>query len=333
MPVSECVVANRFFHPRLVHFRSEYEQTPGIILSDWRNPKLSWLQKARRRLLYKIPQERPSPPGMSRLPVELLEMIFWELCGREVHAVRLVCTDWEKASRPFFAELHLKRSLFWMTGADLRRLERLASKFGPYMGTVHVATDHFTTSGLRQVWGRYTRHRDHLARLAELSKNNGDKAVAIPKPDNPIQETDAVWVPQLGYIYSPLRDEGKVGSEYFRHCYQQHQPLSPWRHLRLYAFLWQYLCNMISQTLLHVTGEDERRLAEIAGMMPNGRLEAVRVSYKCERLNGNRQRYGRGAPAFAFELALLCGNGVALFDREYEEHVRRIVGDVMDGRK
>lgn len=156
---------NAVFRPRLVHFRSQYEQTPGIVVSDWTVIELSWTQTILRRALYRTRQGCPSPLGMSKLPFELLEVFFGKLCGKEVHAVRLTRTEWERASRPFFAERHLRRSLFWLTPFDLRRLKRLAAKFGPYVRNVYIATDQFTVSGVWQVWLNYKEHRDHLSDL------------------------------------------------------------------------------------------------------------------------------------------------------------------------
>lgn len=144
-----------FFYPRLTHLPPDYQQRPGLTVTDWETPPHPALRKVLRRLLYHVRQGQPSPSGLSRLPFELLDMIFRTLCGREVHAVRLVCREWERASRPFWAEWHLQRSLFWLTGSDMKRLERLAGKFGPYMGRICVATDRFTLKGAWQLWKNY----------------------------------------------------------------------------------------------------------------------------------------------------------------------------------
>lgn len=268
---------------------------------------------------------------MSKLPFELLDMIFTELCGREVHAVRLVCTGWERASRPFFAERHLQRSLFWLTGADCRHLESLVRRFGPYIGTVYIAPDHFTFSGLRQVWRNYTSHRDYLDSLVEAIDERG--ADALLNPTDPGEGDAEEVTPLLGSVTQPLRNRSKHGSEYFRHAYQQRRPLSPWNFLRLWAFLWQFLCNVLTQTWMRVTGLDGRRLTRIAQMMPRGRLEAVRISYAAEELIANEVMYGRAAPGFASELALLCGKGDGgLRDAEYRGHVEKVVAAAMSRR-
>lgn len=329
-PTGPVHPTHNFFHPRLVHFRSQYEQSPGLVLADWRERRTSWAQKTLRCVFYKVRQGRPSPLGMSKLPFELLDMIFRELCGKEVLAVRLVCSDWEKASRPFFAERHLRRSLFWLIGSDLRRLENFARRLGPHLGTMYIATDHFTIAGLRQVLRNYARHRDYLHDLASAVSDHGPPALL--RRANPDDEEAETQTSRLGFLARPLRDQGKLGAEYFRHAYQQRRPLSPWKHLRLHSFLWHYLCNIVSQTWLRLTGHDRRWLAKISEMMPHGRLEAAKVSYGAERLNGNVYVHGRPSPGFAAELALLCGKGEGLFDKEYGEHVERVVGKAMEGR-
>ena len=332
MPPTEGVhPTHKFFHPRLVHFRSQYEQLPGLVLADWRQPKLSWKQKVLRCIFYKIKQGRSSPLGMSKLPYELLHMIFRELCGKEVLAVRLVCTGWERASRTSFAERHLKRSLFWLTGSDLSRLERLARRFGPHIGTMYIATDHFTIAGLCQVWRNYTQHRDYLNNLAKSVSDHG--SVALLKRPNPAAQEAQTPPRRIGSIVHPLHDQGKPGAEYFRHAYQQRQPLSPWKHLRRYSFLWHYFCNIITQTWLRLTGQGRRRVARIADMMLNGRLEAVKLSYAGERLNQNLYVYGRPSPGFGAELALLGGKGDGLFDVEYGGYVGRLVEEANEGRR
>ena len=281
-PLASSRRATAFFRSRLVHFRSQYVQTPGLFLADWREEKLSWTQTVLRYLLYNVRHGKPSPLGMSKLPFELLDMIFRVLCGKEVHAVRLVCRDWEVASRPFFAERHLKRSLFWLTVADLVRLESLARRFGPYMLEIYIATDHFTISGLQQVWRKYKAHRDYLRNLQEAVADGGGEALLRTADTN--AERAGIETQAVGFVARPLHDKGKLGSEYFRHAYQQHRALSPWdRTLRLWPFIWHFLCNIVTQTLLRITGFDRRKLARIAGTMPNGRLEAARVSYAAER--------------------------------------------------
>lgn len=319
-----------FFQPRLVHFHSQYEQTPGLIVSDWRRIELSWAQTILRRAFYRVRNGRASPLGLSKLPFELLDMIFGKLCGKEVHAIRLTCTEWDLASRPFFAERHLKRSLFWLTASDLRRLKRLAAKFGPYMGTVYITTDHFTFSGLWQIWVHYKEHRDYLNELTALTTQDRGEAL-LTQGDSDAEETE-VRTPFNGYVAQPLRNEGMLGSRYFRHACVQHRPLSPWRHLRLWPFLWHALCSTITQRLLRCTGLERRMLAQIAEMLPRGQLEAVRVEYAAEKLIANENEYGRASPHFACEVALLCVKADVLHDAEYEEHVETLLRKVIEGK-
>ena len=100
-----------FFTPRLAHHKPEYNlvpATPGSPIADWRScPKTAPTRATRLRnhLLPKRRQIRPSSPlGLSKLPYELLAQIFNDLTGREIAAVRLVCTEWELATRAFFHE-------------------------------------------------------------------------------------------------------------------------------------------------------------------------------------------------------------------------------------
>lgn len=320
----------RFFFPRLVHFRSQYEQTPGLVRSDWREPKLSWTQKILRLLLCKVRQGTSSPPGMSKLPFELLDMIFRELCGKEVHAVRLICSEWEVASRPFFAERHLRPSLFWLTPSDLKRLEDLARRFGPYMRDMHIATDHFTISGLLQVWRNYKAHTSYIDQLAEAVIQDG-KQTLLRRQSTGEDENSSTLV--LGSVHQALRDTGHPRNQYFRHAYQQRHPISPWKHRKHHTtFARYFLGGILTQAWMRLTGSDRRRLARIATMMPQGRLVAARLSYTAEKLNQNELVFGRASPGFATKLALLCGNGNVFVDGEYGEHVERVVGEVMRRR-
>ena len=117
-----------FFKPRLAHHKPEYNlwipKTPGSPVADWRNLKPTRVTKLRRSLLPHWRQNRPSPSGLSKLPYELLEPIFNDLCGHEILAARLVCTEWEKASRLFVTEVLEKRSTarpYWPVAASLKR--------------------------------------------------------------------------------------------------------------------------------------------------------------------------------------------------------------------
>lgn len=286
-----------FFRSRLVHIHEGYEQRPGLVLADWRSGRYSHTQRAFRFLLSKVRQGKSTPLGLSKLPTELLDMIFRELCGREVHAARMVCREWETASRPYFAELHLRQSLFWLTGSDLRRLEGIATRFGPHMYFISIATDCFKFSGVWRMWRNYRRY-----------------AISTAERGSP------------GF----LCDDKGSGPQYFRQAYRQDQPLSPWRYLRLRTFLWCCLCHATSQTALCITGGDQRRLARIMEMVPHGTLQAAALIYEAEQLNANEYKYGRASPAFAMELALLCGQSGVLNDVAYEQHVGSIVMEMTE---
>lgn len=54
-------------------------------------------------------QSRKQPVGISKLPPEILELVFRQLCGREMGSMRLVCTEWEQTTRPFFEIHHRNR--------------------------------------------------------------------------------------------------------------------------------------------------------------------------------------------------------------------------------
>lgn len=267
---------------------------------------------------------------MSKLPFELLEMIFRCLCGKETLAVRLVCTEWEQTSRPFFAERYLVRSLFWLTRTDLRRLQSLARRFGPYTRKVYITTDRFTLSGLGAVWREYKRQRDYLRNLTETVARNRPDALLQRWTSTAQGREIEIEIDLVGSIVQPLSDNQTYGGRYFRHAYQQHQPLSPWKTLRLWQFSRQFLCNVLGQTWMRICGSDRRILMRIAKMMPRGELRAVDVSYESEQLNWTQQTFGRPSPAFAFELALLCADEGALRCEEYGEHVKRVVDEAME---
>lgn len=164
-PYSVTQHAAHFFHPRMVHLPPQYRQLPGLIIADWRDRDLAWHQKLLRNLQRTKRQDSPSAAGLSKLSYELLFLIFKELCGREILSTRLVCTEWELANRPFFAERYLTRSLFSLTSSGLRDLENFTTKFGPYMQKIFIATDQFTRAGFWRSLRRYLRHTKVIARL------------------------------------------------------------------------------------------------------------------------------------------------------------------------
>ena len=47
-------------------------------------------------------------------------------------------------------------------------------------------------------------------------------------------------------------------------------------------------------------------------------------------LNVNEYEYGRASPRFAYELALLSEKGSVLLDAQYEDHVRRVIGEAVE---
>ena len=138
-----------FYKPRLVHFRSQYEPVPGRPpIEPWHDRKPSVKQRLVRWIFFRRKQAASSALGLSKLPYELLDRIFRNLCGREICSVRRVCVEWEVASRAFFAAQCTSRSVFWLTYSSLRMLDDLSRKFGPYMSNIYIATDHVTIAGL-----------------------------------------------------------------------------------------------------------------------------------------------------------------------------------------
>jgi hypothetical protein len=149
-PVSK---SRSFWAPRLLHHWDNHDLPPPAPgrppVSDWRNPHSSTTARIRRQLVPRCRQSHPSPRGLSKLPYEVLQVIFDDLCGREISACRLVCVEWESTSRPFFAlhYLAVETLLMWLIRPHLRILER----FGPWIRRVDFATDAFAFRGLISV--------------------------------------------------------------------------------------------------------------------------------------------------------------------------------------
>ena len=164
----------QFGRPRLLDYDRHREQVPGRYpVSVWRNPKATLRKRVSDAIFPKKKQSPSSSAGFGKLPNEVLNAIFYGLCGREIHSIRLVSSEWEVASRPFFAARHLSRSVFWLTSSNLDMLDSLSRKFGPYMHNLFIAADHFAISGLVRAWKQYMKYQySHVvARHYDLEKN------------------------------------------------------------------------------------------------------------------------------------------------------------------
>jgi len=236
-------------------------------------------------------QGGPSPAGLSKLPYELLCIVFHDLCGKETLAVRAVCTEWELASRPFFAERYLSRSLFWLTPAGLDQLEAFAYRFAPYMHQIFISTDCFTLTGLCRCLRRHLR---------------------------------CVWVQQAPTWLKPKRTSSNL--LYFSRRYLMDYRL-PGDRARTRHFCVEYARTLISQLWLRWTGDDRVRLCEIVKLLsPQAEVHVAEVGYAPHQLSNNIELYGRAAPRHALKFALFgAKNGVFSASRSYAKHVKNVV--------
>lgn len=288
-----------FFGPRRTDVSSINAKTPGYVVSNWRDPISDRKTGLKRVSLPRIKQNFSSPPGMSKLPYELLDQIVRELCGREIANMRLVCTDWELASRPFFAHFYLHKLLLWMAGSQLLFFKQLALKFGPYMKSVYIASDHFTISGLFPAIKNY--------HLYCKSRNLG-----------PIHTS-----------YLSLNTKKLFNmkqSLHWKHC----------SHTCTRSLFISWVAYSFSQTWLRLTHQDRRLLSELIALLPPScEVEVVDLSYHGEELRHNVAKYGRAAPGFTFEMALFNTQALETYDAEtltrdveYEMYLRQLLLNV-----
>lgn len=295
-----CWTRARFFLPRRLDWKTVPLKTPGYPLSNWRHPAIGWQARLIRLLTPWRKQNPSTPPGMSKLPYELKDQIFRELCGREISSTRLVCKDWEHASRPFFAQLYLQKSLLWMTESQLRFIRQLALKFGPYMKHIYIASDRFTVPGLLSAIRNYRHYCTsqtpgpaHTAYLSLNTKKSSNSDIC----------------------------------QHWKHC----------NHARTFHFFAVWLRSSFSQNWLRFTGRDRRLLAELAASLSTGtELDIVNLCYDGQELNHNVTAYGRAAPRFPFEIALFnsrtlatCDAETLTTDVEYEMHLRQVLLNVL----
>lgn len=249
-----------------------------------------------------------SRPGLEVLPFELLVLIFEQLSGRDIRSARLVSREWELASRPSFASGHLSRSIFWLTSSGLGELGLLSSKFGPYMRTVLIASDHFTLSGFYQVFRRYW----HDKRTVVKSRYNK----------------------QLGRKVHTAHTILDVKSQHLAQFFKYHRWYNHGDGNRIALFFWQYICNIFSQYWLRISGRDVAELAAVLDRMPRCEVNVVSLSYEIGKLQTNARLYGNLAPKHAFELALLCAEKRDGADTDdYSGHVEHVVEEALRRRK
>lgn len=285
-----------FFAPRRTDWESSTPKAHGVFAPDWSDPAPGWKTQVRRYLLPKIKQDSSSPPGMSKLPYELLVTIYQELCGFEIASTRLVCTDWELASRPFFAQQFLRKILLSVSVPQLRVVQRLADKFGPYIENVYISSDRFTILGLRTAIRNY--------RTYCLSSNFDTRHTA--------------------YLSLSAKRRSKAqGCHYWKYC----------NHLRAMNFFLTWFGYSVSQTWLRVTGLDLRLLSAIAAQLREmTEIQVVNLMYDGQELDRNLRSYGRAASIFPFEMALFntqtlatCDSMPVTRDIEYELYLRNLL--------
>ena len=304
------VMLHGFFNPRIVDFRgvrSRDDRLPHALVSNWQDPK----PRAKERLLrvchFRTKQRSSSPLGLSKLPYELLDPIYHDLCGQEIAAMRLVCSEWELASRAFFAAIHLERSVFWLTHSNLRMLERLTERFGSYMQNIYVATDHFTIPGLVQAFRQFLRYRySHVvARHYDFEEHTHDRG---PKS---VLEIKAHY---LGQWFKQ--------QEWHTYCDTKGSA----------RFFWHFTRHIVSQAYLRRSRADLKRLTNAVGRLRNCDVNVVSLSYEPGQLNINAYAYGKPAPEHAFELALFCSHSYGTFDNAYYDHVGKVVEEALERR-
>nr|POE79558.1 hypothetical protein CFP56_07623 [Quercus suber] len=293
-PTYHCCPA--FFSPRRVYWKTNTLEISSRYTPDWKKTFPDWRTTVWRFLLPKTRQGRSSPAGLSSLPYELLASIFRRLCGFEIASVRLVCTDWEYVSRPFFAQQFGQKILSLVSGPQLRFTQRLVVKFGPYIKTIFISSDRYTVLGLKLAvrnYRTYCRCKDygppHTAYLS-LSAKGGSKSESCI---------------------------------YWKYC----------SHTRALRYLIAWLGYSFSQSWLRMTGRDVQLLSAIAAQLPaTAEIHIVNLLYDGAELDNNARVYGRAAPSFAYESALfnaqnlaMCQSASITTDVKYEMYLRNLV--------
>ena len=273
-----------------------YGRTP---IGTWNDPKPNLKHTILRSLSAQKRQGPPSPPGFGKLPYELLETIFHRLCGKEVAAVRLVSTEWEAASRPFFASLHLAKSVFWITSSQLDLLELLVQRFGEFMQELYIAADSFTISGISRAMKRYLKYRYSHVVASRYSEEAGGCR----------EYSKSILAIRTTYIGQWFKK-----NEWHTYCDKANSR----------RFFWYYAVSILSQSYLRLSGKDVTRLASVLDRLPNCRIKVLNLSYEAYKLTTNVQAYGRAAPAHAFEMASYCSTREGephAISNKYAEHV------------
>lgn len=262
----------------------------------------------KRAIFPKKRQTMSSPSGLSKLPFELLDVIFKELCGKEAQSIRLTSKEWEFASRSFFAARHLSKSVFWLTSSSLRMLEHLACKFGPYMRELFLAADHFTMTGFKRAMGQYLRYR--------YSKMKG-----------PLYEKRSQnWVHGSTSV---LEVKTRSLGLWFKQC-EWHTYRSTRQTRRFFI---RYIQNIYSQAYLRVLNRDFAKLRRILEqLLDSCEVKVVSLRYDADALDTNSFAYGKPAPEHAFELALYGFGKDWGSDTEYFGYVERVIDKALERR-
>ena len=293
---------------------------PGRLpVTNWKDPPPKMKDRLAKVIFSRKRQADASPLGLSLLPIELLDLIFKKFCGKELHCVRLVSSEWELASRPFFAAKYLTRSVFWLTSSGVDMLEHLSRKFGPYMQKLFIAADNFTINGLWRALTQYLRYRFVPIETAE--------AESIFRPQFAPIVVDFIFRPRLSPTVS----------------YLKYQTLERWCRNEVWhvycdkrqsaMFLRRYACNIVSQCWLRWLRKDVSRLAPILEQLPQCGVHVVNVRYEPDKLANNTEAYGKPAPEHALELALYCSGNRRVSDAKYSRHVERVVEKALKRRK
>jgi len=318
----------------------------GVYIDDWfgarnyHNPNyrggkaIRWNHFRPRRSIFEIlycaitrrrAQGVSPKQGLSRLPYEIKSLIFQHLVGREVCASRLVCRAWEEASRPFFAQHYLERRLFWITAANLNRLEKTVQKFGPYMKSVYIVPVHFTMDGLIHALRTYLRFRQ--------ARDGGPGAGLHGYQDTrSAPPASHRWHPEVKREQAFLHDlRAQLYFGQWYRCIDSRRTKTRIYHDKAQAhrFLRSYAAGVVAQMWLRLWQQDGPRLAAVQRQLPHCALQVRRLDFSAPQMQRNREVLGMAAPEWSVELALFCPDQAWLYDVEYGEHVATIVAEAV----
>ncbi|KAF1827215.1 uncharacterized protein K489DRAFT_405940 [Dissoconium aciculare CBS 342.82] len=317
--------------PRITAFReprnfrnADYTDRKAIRWNHVRKRR-TYLESMYRMLTWNLAQGKASPASLSRLPYEILSMVFYYLVGREVCACRLVCKEWEETTRPFFAQHYLERRLFWITGANLARLEMAVQKFGPWMKSVVIVPVHFTLDGFIQAFRTYLHYRrapDAGPRAGLYGHDDSRTASCISPQKHARVARRLEYFSRPGAYFYIGRwnrgiDAGRTETRIYHDRAQAHR------------FLRSYAAGLLAQPWLRLRRQDGPRLAAVQRQLPHCRLQVRRLDFSAPQLQHNREVLGVTAPEWGVELALFCPDQTWLYDVDYSRHVATIVAEAV----